>query len=134
MSFEVYQPKHSSFGNSLRDGECSIHRNGTVLVQREELDLVGIGDKVTVLVDGATMRIAFRKPRPDEEDSAIRLKHMKNKHGAPGSRCHINIAGAICAMQLEPEAVAGRYEPTTKEDLLIINLTDGNKGAASRSA
>lgn len=127
MAFKVYQPKRIEI-DPLQSGQVSIDKGGNARFLREDLDLVGIGDSVVVLTDELTLRVALRKPRPSDAGRTMTVSSPKGPHGTDKTRAYIRLSGALRELRLEPEAVKGRYELTTKDDLLIVNLADCKAG------
>ncbi len=81
-----------------------------------DLTAAGIGpkDSVTVLADKLTGRIAIRKGRDGEP--SIKPYYNKSRTG------RIGISPALAAIGKKIEAVVGRYQVSTKDDLMIVQL------------
>ena len=118
MRFVTYVPPESTKIKPLTSGECSIAKSGTCLRVKDDLAIVGVTDKVLVMVDKGTLRIGFRRPS-EGDPNALDVKPRK-------SRSQINLAGVLRALSLEPFAAKGRYALTVKESdgVLILNLGD----------
>ncbi len=127
MGFKVYVPKTITF-NPLEEGYVALCAAGNARFHREDLALVGIEGAATVLTDELTLRIALRKPRPNETGKTMLVTSPKEGTAAERTRAHVRLAGALRELRLDPKAAKGRYELTTKDDLLIINLAGCKAG------
>lgn len=111
----------------LESGQVSISRTGVALFHRDDMVLVDIGDEVALLADtGGSLRVALRRPRlPEDADSVVRVATLKRAGRPIRGRVVVNISSAIRELGLVVRAVAGRWQLTTKEDLLILGFTQG---------
>lgn len=123
MAFKLYEKKQLAF-NPLEQGQVSIDRDGTARFLTEDLELVGIENSAIVLTDELTLRIAVRKPRPGEAGKAMSVAFVRKGKTVDKSRAQIRLTGALHALRLDTDAVRGRYDLTTKDDLVILNLAD----------
>lgn len=121
MAFELVKPGKLRPMSGLGEGEVSVQRVGTVTMRPSDLAEVGITDRVAVLADQENLRIAFRRPADGEESFAVRMP--KNKKPERSQFC---IMPALRTIGVDPAGVAGRYELTTKDNLLILTLTDAS--------
>ena len=128
MSFKVYQPNRIET-NPLEEGQAAIDKGGTARFRREDLASVGITDRVVLLTDEGTLRVAIRKPRSGETANAMKVTVNKTGSKTALTRAHVRLAGAIRDLRLELSATKGRYPMTTKDDLLILNLAGCKAGA-----
>jgi len=131
MSFTVLEKGAWAVREALEQGQVSISKTGQARFCREDLDLVGITDSLVILLDQELLRLAFRKPRSGEEQNAYRVTGAHSGKRVAKTRATVQIGRALREIRLEPEAVAGRYELTTKDDLLILNLANGAAGTGS---
>lgn len=124
MGFEIVEP-----GTFLREpigeGTCSIHRNGTVTFCAADLKLVGMDLYALVLADPGLLRIGLRKPRTADERKQSRALTPRSGRNGQSGHVSIQLGAAIRRLGLKPEAVAGRYDLITKDDLLILPLASG---------
>lgn len=133
MSFRILDKGEFGLKEALPEGFCSIDRGGTVRFHKEDLALVGIEDVAVLLTDELTLRIAIRRPKPNEGRQAYRIAPAMwggKKGGKDLGRRQLLLKRALREIRIDPEAAAGRYELTTKDDMLIISLA----GIEERSA
>ena len=124
MSFKVLEKGAFTFKEALPENFCSIDRTGTARFCRQDLELVGLEDEAVILTDELGMRIALRKPRAGEKQHAYRLAVQKYGKRANPDRRAISFRRALAELHLDPKDTAGRFELTTKDDLLIVTLCD----------
>ena len=124
MGFIIHEKKMTS-ADPIPEGQVSIDKRGTLTVRSTDLALVRIKDTAIILSDELTLRIALRAPRLNEQRKAYAVARIFREKNQPDPDWRrIGLRSAISAINLEPAAVAGRYTLMTKEDLVIINLTD----------
>lgn len=128
MTFVEYMPREFVTNRGLADGEVSLDKNGTATFRAEDLALVGIDGVAVVLVDELTMRVAVRAARPSDGKRALLVKPVKRHNGKLTGSRRIYLGGALRSIRIDPGAVRGRYELTTKDNLIIINLVDATNG------
>lgn len=133
MSFEPVEIEARPFGSSnpLREGECSIAKTGHGLFHGADLSIVQITDQAALLADPGTLRLALRVPHlPEDFHSVVKVSPAKNGRG----RVHVPLSAGIRRLGLTPRGVGGaRYELSTKDNLLIIQLVNGETGKAKRA-
>ncbi len=123
MSFETVQPGSKSMPEGLRSGQCTIDKSGSLLVLLEDLPLVDIDTRAVVLADADNQRLAIRAPREGENALAVQVRPVyARRNKRESGRRRITIGHALRAMGLTPAQVAGRYELSTHDDLLIVHL------------
>jgi len=132
VSFEVIPRGLWQATDPLKTGQCAIDRDGRIMFRSEDLELVKIGGFALVLADTSTLRLAVRPPHAGEAARAMQVTVMKKKSGADTKRRAINVKRAIKALCLDPAAVKGRYNLTTKNDLLIVNLAGIELGPGAK--
>jgi len=136
MAFVVHERPAFHWADPIPEGQASIDKTGTLTIRTEDLALVHIEDAAIVLTDELTMRIALRAARGNERAKAYTVfKVFRAAKKLDPKWRRIGLGGVIKAMNLEPAAVAGRYELTTKENLLIVNLTgaDGDENGEEKA-
>jgi hypothetical protein len=125
VAFKLLEKGTFTFQDPLPEGQVSICRNGVGRFCREALESVGIEGEAIVLTDEMTLRIAIRKPRPNEARNAYSVNTPRiGRNKKDTSKGTVSLARALKDLRLDPEKTVGRYPLTTKEDLLIINLAD----------
>ena len=127
MGFVIVEPGRAGFDvDPLAEGSVAVRRSGDLIALRDDLSLVSIGDCCTVLADAATKRIALRAPTDDEAANAqaVLVLRRGNKQRDDSGRRRIMLKRALARIGLTPEQAVGRYELTTKENLLILNLSE----------
>lgn len=134
MAFQVIEKKAFTSCESIPDGFCSVDRGGTGRFHTEDLALVEIDKVAIVLVDEMTLRIGLRKPRPGEEAKAYLCRPVYAGRRPDEKRRQVSLRSALSELRIDPEAAAGRYELTTKDDLLIINLAGIEAKEAAENA
>lgn len=128
MAFEVCTPGKFRPTAALDESEGALSPKGSLTVRAEALEAIGAGAELVVLADAGSLRIALRRPRDGEGQLAVGVAVVKSGTRATDRR-RITITAALRKLSLEPAAVAGRYQLTTHEDLLIVNLA-GETSAA----
>lgn len=123
MGFE-FVPR-GTFGAKpgLSEGEVALLAGGVLTFRRDDLALVGIGDRVAVLVDRGTLRIAFRAPTEDEAADASQFYREKDSESG---RRKLLVNRALKELGLNARDLAGRYQLMTKDRLLIWTPTDAS--------
>lgn len=102
---------------------------GTGLFHCADLGLIGVVDRVVVLADRATFRIAVRRPSDDEGAMSIPVAIVrKGRAGKDTRRRRINFNRAIRTLALEPSAVRGRYTLVSKENLVFFGVCEDDVG------
>jgi hypothetical protein len=124
IGFERVKAGVCGLAPRLDEGQLSVDRQGEGRVHATALGAVDIvGEWVVVLADSATLRLAIRQPREDEDEYKIRARVPKRYKNQPDLRHRkINLRRALLACGLRPAEAAGRYPIMTKDDLLIISL------------
>ena len=93
------------------------------LFHTEDLGLVNIADEAALLADSGTLRVALRRPRLPEDDGCVaRVTTVVRNKKPVRSRKNVMLAAAIRRLGLTLAAAAGKYELTTKDDLLVVDL------------
>lgn len=127
MSFEpVRVARNGDVFRSLAEGHVSVPSKGSALWHADDLALVSITDQAALLADPGTLRVALRKPRPEDDPETVVNVTAETRRGrpVPGKR-RCNLAPAIRQLGLTTKAVGGATYPiTTKDDLLIVSFTD----------
>lgn len=134
MSFEIVERGEFRAIEQLPLGQASIGKRGGLLVRREELAKVGVSDKVLILADAGTIRLALRPPAGKAEVANAYPVGSTGRRGK-GKRsatARIHIGKAIKELDLQAATVAGRYRVKVKKNLLIIDL--GQAVATSSAA
>lgn len=119
MSFEaVERGKFGSPDGALEEGQVSVLRSGAATCLADDLSLVGITDKVVVLADRSNNRVALRAPNDDDRPAQIYpVRQILNK-GKPTGRVQVSVLQGIRRLDLEPKALAGRYDMTVTDNLI----------------
>lgn len=124
--FEVVEAGSFGPGEPLGEGECSLSRNGTMVLRTEDLELVGIGAYAIVLADCENLRLGLRAVRDGEQQSSVACSVIRRKNSDDTGRRRIQITRALRRLGLTAEAVAGRYSlQVHRDELLFITLAAG---------
>lgn len=127
MSFRIVEPGRFVKTDPLPEGVGALDANGVALFRAGDLGLVGVKERAVVLCDEAGLRVAVRRCRKGEESKSV-LVHFVKRGETDTNRRRINLARAIKELCLVPGAVRGRYELTTKDNLIIIALANDKLG------
>ena len=119
MSFELYTQIRSA--RSLPPGWIQLDRYGQTRRTAQDLLGGGIGREVAVLIDRSTKRLAIRPPRTDDADQMEPSLIMRWTKTRTSSR--VNLRGALRAIGIDPERVAGRWPLLKQDGLLIVRFT-----------
>jgi len=135
VSFELIPRGQFRSGPSLKPGECSLNKSGTLILVAADVARAKIGTAVCVLADGGSLRLGLRGPHSDEIDSAMNVTMMKSKKGKDTQRRAVNVARAVKWLDLELAAACGRYAVDFHDGLLIVNLIRaGQDGGSAQKA
>lgn len=132
MSFELVEiPPRKQFQAGLQEGQCSLNKDGRFIARAEDLELLGIKDKAVVLADTGSLRLAIRAPRDNESLGTLTVHIIKKLIGPKGKKKHvptprrsIDVRHALQRLALEPDAVKGRRDAVTRDNLFIIAVAD----------
>lgn len=113
MSFEIYVPRPRAGG--IKPGQASINACGRLTLTAVDLRRLGITDACVVLHDLGTRRIAIRKPKPGEPTCGVKM----NKTKTSGL---VNVDGVLRIFGTDSKKARGRFELTSKDDLVYIAL------------
>ncbi len=128
MTFELVEPGLFKPVEGLGEGECSLGKNGTLLLRTEDLGLVGISNYAIVLADPETFRVGLRAVRDGEQQRSVAASVVTRKGRPVAGRRRININRAIKRLGLTVEACCGRYTLSVhKDELLFITLTEAKE-------
>ena len=116
MPFEVYVPLRQR-GTSIPANHCRIDSSGRAIFRAVDLQTMGIGERVVVLKDQMTQRIALRRPRDDKEPAA-RVQDVNKTR----NRVAVQVKGLITSMGLDPKKCCKEYPFDLKDDLIVIEL------------
>lgn len=142
MSFEaVERGKFGSADGAIEEGQVSVLKSGAATCLVDDLSLVGITDKVVVLADRSNNRVALRAPNDDDRPAQIYpVRQILNK-GKPTGRVQVSVLQGIRRLDLDPQALAGRYDMTVTDNLIWwsfseLSVTDKRiaKGGAGKPA
>ncbi len=122
MPFEDYEPIGGLRLVPIEPGVVSIGKTGVMTFHRSDMARIGVTDAVAVMIDKTTLRVGFKRPRLDRPSLKVhRDDSAKRQH--PRDRVHL--AGALSALGLECEPVAGRFKLHFHNDeLAFIVLTE----------
>ncbi|MGE0481831.1 MAG: hypothetical protein AB7Q17_15315 [Phycisphaerae bacterium] len=130
MSFELVEPGAWNRQPPLEEGQVAIDATGTATMRAADLESAGIAHYCIVLADAGTLRIAIRAPRDDERALSVAVSVVRHgKEQRDAGRRRVSLGRAIKRCGVEIDAVRGRYDLRTKDDLLIIDLASVAKGA-----
>ncbi len=131
MAFEIVEPGSLSTMDPLAEGQVSIAKSGKLTIRKADLDLAGIDHYAMVMADRETFRVGVRAVRGDDERprSVAVSTVTSGKAKKDSGRRTLNLGRAIKRLDLQPEAVAGRYELVVRgkegDAMLILNLMPG---------
>jgi len=139
MAFEIVEPGQLCGVDPLPEGMCSIAKSGKLTARQADLDRAGIGAYAIVLADRDTWRIGLRAVRDGEQAKSVAVTTLMTGKKTPHDtgRRSLNAARAVRSLDLEPEAIRGRYSLDLhgqgRQAVLILNLMEArnktSKGA-----
>lgn len=115
MSFELAEPGRGGFPR-LPVGSATMHKSGKLSFTLEDMRRIGLGPNskaAATLVDPGTWRVAIRPKRDGERGFALTGKGLTRG---------VAIGSVLRRIGIDPQKVAGRYEVTLVDDMLIIIL------------
>ena len=111
MAFEVLK----SYISKLPRGAASLDTKGRVRFSADDLKAVGIDRGVTILIDRKAKLIGIRAPRKCEIPRIVRMNCRSTNYG-------LWLTGAMSALKIRPEDVAGVHEVEIRDGAIVIDL------------
>jgi hypothetical protein len=122
MSFKILECNMMALAATIPPGTVSLDKRGQCRLHAADLAKLKITDQVTVLADAATLRVGFRKPRPEEKP--FRVSPVSPKAKRPNDGRRINVMAALTELRIDSEKATGRYPLHDHKDLLYFCVAE----------
>jgi hypothetical protein len=122
MSFKVLECAALGAVTAIPEGMVSLDKRGQARMHASDLAKVKITTSATILADSSTMRVGFRKPRPEEKPFKISGEDAKSKR--PSDRRRVNVSPALAELRIDSDKAKGRYVLHEHRDLLFFCLAE----------
>lgn len=115
--FAVFQPTAPRCG--IPRGRFTISGKGMGRFNSQDLSAVGVADRVTILIDVQSQRLALRAPLEGESGVTVNID-------GPGGARRIWLGGALAAMGLNGSTLRGQHAcnvaPLDDRNVLLLDL------------